>query len=119
MTSSQKITWSYVACVALAIGSIRPWATLGPFTKDGTDGDGTLTLIGAGLVALAIWQWSKKKNRRVLIAGTIVAGLCALTCVIDFFDIQGEDAFSVGWGLIFALVASIALTAMNASQLRR
>ena len=118
MTTKQKLTWSYVACGVLAIGSLGPWATIGPFSKGGTEGDGVLTLIGAGLVALALWRWSTTNSRKILIAALVVAVLSALVAVYDAVDVPG-DGVSLGWGLILALIASIALTVLCFIQLRQ
>src|SRR3954470_1105484 len=118
MTAKQQLTWSYVSCAALAVGSLGPWATVGPFSKGGTEGDGVLTLIGAGLAALALWRWTRTGSRTMLIAGMVVAGLSVLVCLYDTVDVPGGGV-SLGWGLILALVASVALTVLCLMQFRQ
>ena len=46
LTTVERI-WGAVAFGIAVIGSIGPWATLGIFSKAGTDGDGVITLIAA------------------------------------------------------------------------
>ena len=77
-----------------------------------------LTLIAAALVALALWRWSTTANQKLLTAGLVVAVLAALVCIYDTIDVPG-DGVSLGWGLILALVASIALTVLCFMQRRQ
>jgi hypothetical protein len=105
--------------VALAVGSFLPWvkASAGPFTAttNGTDGDGVLTLILAGLVVLL---FALVKPRRVAAILTTVLGVVAAG--IAFYDTgnisskahalasssSGVSA-SVGVGVILAAVAAV------------
>jgi hypothetical protein len=53
LTKTQRIC-AGAAFAVVVVGSIGPWATLGVFSKAGTDGDGILTLIAALVVTVQV-----------------------------------------------------------------
>ncbi len=104
-----KLVWGLVSAVAIAIGSLGTWVTVGPITLSGTgDGrDGTITLVLAliALVPLAL------RRLRPLVG--VLAAICLLIGVIDTVDVgSNDDAIfnaSVGWGLWLVDAAAISL----------
>jgi hypothetical protein len=100
--------WGWLSAAALAIGSLGPWATIGPFSKSGTSGDGILTLIAAAIIAFAI-----AKARLTLVV--VFAALSLAVAIYDIADVSssGNDLFtaSVGWGLIMVTAAAVSLLA--------
>jgi len=105
---------------AIAIGSILPWvkASAGLFsaTKNGTDGDGVLTLVLAGLAAGGFLVARQVKAAAwIVVACAGLAGAVALYDTIDISNKADELArnttisvsASVGEGLWIALVGSI------------
>lgn len=102
LTKVERI-WACGAFGATLIGSLGPWATLGVFSKAGTDGDGVITLI-AGIIGI-ILALVLTRGARVAVG---VLGLIILAIgIIDIADVSssGEELFgeeispSVGWGL--------------------
>lgn len=116
MFKQKLVTSSYVACASLAAGSsIGPWITIGGSTYSLADGYGLITLIGSALVALAIWRWSVSRQVYMLIGAGIVALLCLCATAYDVLDVtyfDDAEGFGVGWGLLVALVASVALVCL-------
>ncbi len=100
---------------AALVGSFLPWATAGPFTVSGTDGDGSLTLI-ASLIAGGCYAYhlqDRASRKGVRIAALVLMAITALIYVIDFADISSmvdNDLIDVspGIGLILGTVGSIA-----------
>ena len=105
---SRSGLWGWLSAGALAVGSIGPWVTVGPFSKAGTSGDGILTLIAAAIIAVGI-----ARKRLLLIA--IFALLSLAVGIYDVGDVSssGNELFSasVGWGLIMVNVAAVSLLA--------
>src|SRR4051794_33720231 len=64
---STPLVWTLLAgSAAVIFGAFMPWAELGVFTKNGTSGDGMITLgLGIGLVAVVL------ANRPLSRGGTI------------------------------------------------
>lgn len=104
------------AAAIAAIGSIGPWATLGVFTTNGTEGDGVVTLIAMASVALfAGISLANGPNvsRAVL---TVLVGLVATAISLynlvnigdaqtDVFDVAVSP--SIGWGLWLTFLGSV------------
>ena len=91
--------WALAAAGAAgAVGSVLPWATLGPFTKDGLDGDGALT-IGL-MIAVAIGGvWTAlRAPLGIPITALVLSLIAALIAVIDIADVSGSQV-DVGIGL--------------------
>jgi hypothetical protein len=104
--------WACGAFALAVIGSIGPWATLGIFSKAGTDGDGVISLVAASvgiIAALVAWQGS-----RVVIG--ILGVVVAAVGIIDIGDVSssGAELFgqeikpSVGWGLWLVTIGGVA-----------
>jgi len=96
----------YVSCGVIAVGSLGPWATLGPISADGLDGDGVLTLILASIAATLLWRWSGSAARWKLICAIVAGGFATAITLYDTVNISTvlSGAASVGWGLILALI---------------
>jgi len=105
--------------VALAVGSFLPWvkASVGVFsaTTNGTDGDGILTLILAGLIALLFLL--VKPRRVAAIVTTVLAVVAAAIALYDTVNVSNKAhdlatsssgvTASIGIGLILAAAASV------------
>jgi len=105
--------------VALAVGSFLPWvkASVGVFsaTTNGTDGDGVLTLILAGLIALLFLL--VKPRRVAAIVTTVLAVVAAAIALYDTVNVSNKAhdlatsssgvTASIGIGLILAAAASV------------
>ena len=114
MSGDAKPGVPLVGAALVVFGSILPWATLGPFSVDGTAGDGKITLVVGGLgLILAIVGASKR-------GAMGIAAACGVACVFvsgyDLINISNKfgssNAFSasVGIGLYMCVGGSIALT---------
>lgn len=96
----------WIAVAAVAIGSLGPWVSVGPFTKSGTSGDGVLTLFLAALAAYCVYQL---KVTSVLIAGLLVLAIG----IYDTADVSSYTSSlfqaSVGWGLIMVDAGAVGM----------
>ena len=98
----------------VAVGAFMPWASVGPFSAAGTDGDGILTLIlalGAGpLGAFGIL----KSKKGLLIGSLICAALILAIAAYDTANISSvaDGPFGltpeVGGGLYLTLIGAVA-----------
>jgi hypothetical protein len=92
---------------------LSPWATVnsvfGSISINGTDGDGTMTLVGGGIVILLVVLGK-------YLGALILSLLTGVILVIDLVDVnrnvadaRGEEMFtaSVGWGLWLATAGAI------------
>jgi hypothetical protein len=104
------------AAVAIVIGSLGTWVTAlgGIVTANGTEGDGSITLIFA-LVALAGLGAYWNKPRRWTAVGVLVLGILAFGIgIYDLVNIEtavDTDAAAVGgvsagWGLYLVVLGS-------------
>ena len=103
-------------CGLLLIGSIGPWVSAGFVSASGMDGDGVITLLCAfaiaGLTGLAL---GVPGARRIAAWISVVPSVAAVgTTIYDVINIStsGDDEYfsvSVGWGLWFALLASLGI----------
>jgi hypothetical protein len=114
-------TLVFAGVAALVVGSFLPWvkASAGVFTatRNGTDGDGILTLILAGLVALLFTLVRSRATAAGLVM--IFGGLAAIITFYDLANISKKAndlastssgvSASVGVGLIVAAAASVAV----------
>jgi hypothetical protein len=113
LTKPERI-WACSAFGAAVIGSIGPWATIGIFSKAGTDGDGVITLV----LAIAGIVLALLLRRGARIAVGIVAVLILAIGIFDVADVSssGTKFFgadinpSVGWGLWVVTLAGAAAT---------
>jgi Protein of unknown function (DUF2510) len=70
--------WAALAVLAIAIGSLGPWARALFVTVNGTDGDGTWFLVGCLFVLISLWRYAKSGSAATLIfpviGGLFIAG---------------------------------------------
>lgn len=99
--------------------SLGPWES-GSLGYSGVDSEGgILTLLGGGVIALAVWKWATSQRRRSLLFAEIVAILCVSIAVYSVFDIRDFYADTgnnwmdrIGWGLIVTLASAFCLAAL-------
>lgn len=119
-------TWAYVACGALAVGSFGPWAG-GPIGYSGIGNNGSLTLLAAGLAAVAVRHWRSFGRRAAAVVTLLVGVVCGAIGAYDLVEARSDPnsvhewawAHGVGWGLALVLGASIALVLLSVSMYRR
>lgn len=108
--------WGLASAVAVLVGSVGPWATFGPFTKNGLSGDGAITLALGLLVLVAVVV--RRAPLGVLVAGAFVA----LIGIVDTVDVTAADqllAPSPGWGVLLTAAAGLSVVAWAVVQLAR
>ena len=104
------------------LGSLLPWASInagafGSYSMNGYQGDGWLVIIAAIVsIVLACLNNMNKAMSKGFSIGVIVSGAIAtLVTLINLFNVNkymsnfGGYGISIGFGLILALLASIAL----------
>ena len=104
------------------LGSLLPWASInagafGSYSMNGYQGDGWLVIIAAIVsIVLACLNNMNKAMSKGFSIGVIVSGAIAtLVTLINLFNVNkymsnfGGYGVSIGFGLILALLASIAL----------
>ncbi len=106
--------WLLGGAGALALGSLLPWAEVGPFSKNGTSGDGVLTLILAIVIALVAWPAIRTSIGRARSVTTSIATALALfICVVDVVDVSSSGnqvvEAQVGIGLWMATAGACAV----------
>ncbi len=80
-------SWVVIGGIGAAlVGSFLPWATAGPFTVSGTDGDGSLTLI-ASLIAGGCYAYHLQD--RASRKGVRIAAL-VLMAIVLFFNVAAR-----------------------------
>lgn len=117
------VVWGFGTALALVIGSLGTWGSLGPFSVAGTAGSSgkvvlVLGIAATGLVAVDAWLafWRREFNSVLIGLMAIVAGVLGVDALVrilgagtEFFGITITP--SVGWGLVVVLLASVALLA--------
>jgi hypothetical protein len=107
------------AVVALALGSIGPWATaLGVVSVSGLDGDGWISLLCAIFAAGALYQcWRGiDRSKALILLGGIGGGVAAY----HWHDISNQaPLIGVGWGVGLATLAGGALLLSGFNLQRR
>jgi hypothetical protein len=98
-----------IASVITAIGSLMPWASYYAFSRSGTDGGGTLTLLLSVLVlAGGIWIVFGAPSG-IAITAVVLCSLSVLIAVLNIISIRSEIyGFSIGTGLWVTLIGAIA-----------
>ncbi len=123
---SKRTIAGLVAAVLLLIGSVTAWGSvsvelLGISQSEsisGMDSDGELTLVAAivAIVFLVLRRWPG-----VVLAAALVAVMITIydtAQILSLGDVGGAIEISLGWGLILALLASLALTVIAVLQIR-
>lgn len=103
----------------MAIGSLLPWATLttafGNVSKNGTDGDGTITLIAGVVVAVLGLAMRTNPTGSLRVLALLASSGVGVIAGIDFADVQsvaGENSseyarISVGVGLYVVAIGAV------------
>jgi hypothetical protein len=101
----------------MIVGASGPWATLGPASVNGLDGqrDGWGVLVVGGIAAIAATILYFRRSK-ILVGVIILMGAASTAlCIYDWQDIGGADLgggillASVGWGLQLCVGASVGL----------
>ena len=103
-------------CALLVIGSVGPWVSAGFVSASGMDGDGVITLLCgfviAGLTGLALGvPGARRAASWIAVFPAVLAVGVTIYDVINISTSGDEEYFSVsvGWGLWFALLASLGI----------
>jgi hypothetical protein len=104
---SNEATWMMIGGGAGAVvAAFLPWYSVGLFTVNGTGGDGQITLVLGGL--LALFGFLRHTGRSSPIwAAIIVAGLITAIGGYHYLDNSGEELISVGIGVYGTVAAGI------------
>jgi hypothetical protein len=104
--------------VAIVIGSLGTWVTVGPFSIGGTTGgaDGTMTLIVAIIALVLIATNRAPRVVAVLALWALGVGVYDTATISD----NGNKFFgaSVGWGLILVDLAAAGLLVWSVREWR-
>lgn len=116
-----NIVAGLVACLAIVVGSLGPWATSLSFGVAGTEGDGVITLVLAAGAAAALFAIharggiTKFGDRWLApVAGVGVLGIG----IVDAMEVNGNEvefmntmvSTGIGWGLWVVLLSAAALS---------
>lgn len=103
--AKQGPLFTMIGGLALAVGSFLAWGSAFGISVTGMDGgDGWFTLIGGLAVAAAgyaVYSGAFDLPKWVGWAGIVVGVGVAL---LNFFDVMGEDAVSIGIGMWIMLI---------------
>jgi hypothetical protein len=135
MTNSRKaLGGAFIGSgVLLALGSLLPWATvsMGLFSasKNGTSGDGIITLILAvPLVLFGVFLVQRVMSRGWTIAAGVISVVALALVIFEMFDLPtpshaGSGSFQInvnveiGIGLWLCLIAALAATVTSGIML--
>lgn len=128
-TTASTWTWDVTSILLLAgaaavvVGAFLPWATAGSFSKAGTEGDGSITLV-LGIAAAALGALGLlKRSRGMRIGSVVAAALVVLIAVIDMADVGSAEvfgiSFEIGIGLYMTLVGGLGALLGAVLALRR
>lgn len=108
------------ASIAIAIGSIGPWAAFMGMTKNAIGGDGNITLVLGIVAALALFALlnfgrTKVRSKRMVALGAVAAVAGVVAFVIAVFDAKELSSRTtefmgstigpeIGWGLWMVLI---------------
>ena len=96
----------FLGLAAMVAGAFMPWTRIGPFSTNGIEGDGLVTLVlalGGGVIAFF------GRPPRAIIIATSAAGLGFVVAFLSFIDVSGGQ--EVGNGLYLTLAGSLIATA--------
>ena len=106
-----------IAIIGMLIGAIGPWVDAGFVSAGGLEdgGDGWIVL-GAGIVAGALWLGSREAPTARTVAMAILGVIAAVVAIIDIADIEGRGGLvgavaSPGWGIILSAASGGGLAA--------
>lgn len=124
---SQWLPIALVGAVAMAVGSVGPWATvLGLISVDGTAGDGKITLAAAAVAGLACLRMGPHGRRDlgayVAVAAVLVGAVTAgydLSNLSSAIGSAGAGGIAqVGWGLYAVLAGALVTLGAIVSTVR-
>jgi hypothetical protein len=114
--SDRLILGGYIACAAISLGTLGPWAVAGPVTHSGVDDQfGLYTLLLGAFGGFVLWRWAQFPKQEFLIGLAIVGGICLVTSGYFAFQPDGLldlPAVSAGWGLVVTLAGSCGVLAV-------
>jgi hypothetical protein len=118
MTSQQRMILGSLASVAVIVGAVSPWRTLGILKASGTDLTSDATLIlAAGVLALVLVVLDKAAGS-IAVIGLSVAALS----IYHVSDVTSPVIFgihpSLGWGLVVDVLGGLGLLVHGLVDLR-
>jgi hypothetical protein len=112
--------WVLASALLMVIGALGPWARIfGVVSVSGTDGNGGVVVLVAGLVVagMTLLRLYKTSQGWVIVVGVIAAAIAVLASIVNLVDIKrtvsgnslfrATDVLSTGWGLWLDSIASI------------
>ena len=121
---SPQARWLWLGgAVAVVVGAMLPWASVatpfGTISKNGTDGDGIITMIfGLAAGVLLLLRWNRAPARGLTIAALVVSVLIGVVAVVDMIDVKSRFtsgsvslSASIGVGLWLTLLGAVAALA--------
>jgi ABC-type Fe3+-siderophore transport system permease subunit len=94
----------------IVLGAFLPWSKNGPFTDEGIEGDGIVTLLLAAIGA-AVAQFDSRP-RGMLIAVSLAALILSIA-IANIIDVNSQDSGGVSIGLYLTIAASVLATAAS------
>jgi hypothetical protein len=119
-----NIVAGLVACLAIVVGSLGPWAASLGFGVAGTEGDGKATLVLAAVGAAALFAiyarggFTKFGDRWI---APVVGVVVLVIGIVDAMEVDGNEvefmntmvSTGIGWGLWVVLLSAAALSASS------
>jgi hypothetical protein len=118
---SPQARWLWLGgAAAVVIGAILPRASVatpfGTISKNGTDGDGIITMIlGIATGVLLVIRWNRARARGLTIAALVLSVLIGFVAVFDMIDVKSRFSTSsvsltasIGVGLWLTLLGAVA-----------
>ncbi len=108
--------WLLGAAALGVLGAFLPWAQAGPFSVNGTDGDGVITLILSVVLAVLGFKLRSRDDHQVStgfkVACFILSAIITAVAIYDIIDVESNaaDVFietSAGIGLYLTAVAGV------------
>lgn len=111
--ASRIAGWLMVGFGALVVlAALLPWATLGPFSVAGTEGDGAITLtLGLLVAGLGIARGVGAKAKFWQVGVPVACLVCGLlVTLVGFYDtVNVSETASAGSGLILTILGGLGL----------
>ena len=130
LTERRATMWVAIGSgIAVVVGSMLPWATVGPFSIAGTAGDGQITLV-LGLAAgglFAVWGFGAGPSRLWFTVATVAFLGSAIVALYDIGNItsladDGDVSLftvSVGGGLYLTAIGAFVGCGASAQRIYR